>query len=95
MLNLNSISIPTTVYDSEELSQAEIYPNPATDHITIPSGSGETAFLEIRNAFGRLMNRFEVNSNQHQLDISHLPPGLYIADVRSGNKWWLGKFVKM
>ena len=91
---------PTSVEEND--AEIALYPNPATDYITInPGNEGLKHFaetdeqVEIYNSFGELV----LADVQHlgdvghliKIDVSHLPVGLYF--VRIGNR--IEKFVKM
>lgn len=92
-LDLNSI--PTSVDLHYNFSQLAIYPNPATDHITIPIEPNETATIEIRNALGRLVAQSTLHPNQRTIPVADLPAGFYLVTVESKGKRVAGRFVKM
>jgi hypothetical protein len=65
---------------------AQIYPNPATDRITIdlPQISAG-ASVSIYNVNGQQMIGTELSQDKSQLDISSLPAGFYVVKVLSNN----------
>ena len=74
---------------------AEIFPNPATDKITItiPEQTG-VSHVKLYDIKGCLWMNFEVNTNEETIDISTLPTGMYTTNISSKGKLFTGKFVK-
>ena len=81
-----------------------LYPNPAQDFITIRLAQKEMNFIKIYNISGQLTLEQEVvysfdNAEfimETKLDVSTLPTGLYIAQIRgSDNEIQIHKFLKM
>jgi hypothetical protein len=67
----------------------ELSPNPATDHITVQLNEveGNTFSARIINASGQLVeNKTLEGKDNHQLNVSQLPNGLYILSVQ-GKRW--------
>lgn len=66
-------------------STLRIYPNPATEMVTI-AGNVENATVEILDMLGRTMLERKVNdSNETKIDVSTFAPGLYIVRIRNAN----------
>jgi len=72
--NANTTSV--TVQDGE-VHWTSVYPNPATDRLTITS-SGELERIEVLDALGRAHQSIRPNESTHVLDVSSLTPGMYI-----------------
>jgi hypothetical protein len=83
--------------------QVSLYPNPATQMLTITAGE-EIRHVSVVNAAGQsfgLVTGLQSAQGSHykghsgglqmSVDISHLPPGAYMVRV---NEAWTGKFVK-
>ena len=75
-----------------------LYPNPATDYITINIKPSEGLAVEIYDILGVKMQTTPITSTSlsnwvvnFKIDVSHLPVGLYL--VKIGNR--VEKFVKM
>jgi hypothetical protein len=67
----------------EEIHTAfDIFPNPATEKVTIQSKQGEKFALELVNATGSKMDSRQNNSH-HELDIAHLQHGIYFLVIKS------------
>ena len=70
----------------------EVYPNPASDRVTIKSAS-TIENLEIYNQLGQLVKQHKVNSNLVNLDVSGLNSGIYFIKAYSSNKVSTRKLV--
>ena len=65
------------------ITNTEVYPNPATDFITI-STEIETGTIRILNLLGQEMSNYPVTGKTTSLDISELKEGIYFISVESG-----------
>lgn len=78
---------------------AILYPNPATDIISIHlNGSNENMLLDIFDATGRklITEEFIVNGDtRHEIKIRHLPAAVYFLKLRSPVRSFCEKFVKL
>ena len=79
----------------DRLSDILMYPNPATDQLTIKGASG-TGSIEIHTIQGILIKRLNVRSISEPvlLAISDVPPGIYQIIVKCDRDLWQGRFVK-
>lgn len=78
--------------NTEFLSNVElsIYPNPATDFINIGVIDADTDDLnvEIYSSSGqRVVKRILTPGEANQLDVSVLAPGMYIVQLKHGEKF--------
>lgn len=84
----------TTVLATKEAVAKEndisVYPNPATDFITIQSKSQITK-AEIFNAAGRSIN---AKLNGDKIDVRNLLPGVYILSIETKEEQFSKKFIK-
>ena len=67
------------------ISTTEVYPNPATDFITI-STEIETGTIRILNLLGQEMSNYPVSGKTTSLNISELKEGIYFISVESGTE---------
>ncbi len=81
-VNTNDIKIPET--------QISVYPNPATDQITI-SAAAQPEKVDIYNINGQLQI---TSTNRKVIDVSDLPQGVYIIKAHNGNQVQTTKFLK-
>lgn len=67
-----------------------IYPNPSSSQFFIESNSPYSldATLFIYNAFGQLKRMQKISSNVEGVEISDLPPGIYMVKVMDGKRRW-------
>jgi len=70
----------------------EIYPNPATNYISVRSPEKNIDF-EIINMAGQSILKSSTSSDQ-KLNISHLPKGTYIINATDGQRRVVEKFIK-
>ena len=68
-----------------ELSSFKIYPNPASENLTIQSASGLLGNLKITNALGKTVIEKQVRENQTTIDIQNLAAGVYMISNDEGN----------
>lgn len=66
-----------------------LYPNPATDIITLDIHSKENMVFCIYNIFGALVKSGMAKQNQNQIDTRDLSNGIYIVEIKS--KEWTEK----
>lgn len=81
--------------ESETTEQLQIYPNPATDyiHVTLAEFTGN-AGLSVYSLTGQLMINETISYNAHNtINIDNLPPAFYLVQIKSGNKYYIGKFA--
>ncbi|MGE5426589.1 MAG: T9SS type A sorting domain-containing protein [Methylococcaceae bacterium] len=79
----------TGVQNLEKENQVKIYPNPATDFVTIenPTGRTENCLLQLIDMQGRevLKNSITI-TNSYRLDLSSLTEGAYLLKLENGEK---------
>lgn len=84
----------TTVLATKEAVAEEndisVYPNPATDFITVQSKSQITK-AEIFNAAGRSIN---AKLDRDKIDVRNLLPGVYILNIETKGEQFSKKFIK-
>ncbi len=93
-LSMFKTDMPAPVVSSTDAPQPpasiRIFPNPATDAFTIATDAGSAAKnLQLFNAAGQLALQRTWRGSQMELDVRHLPGGVYFAQVE-----WDGTFVK-
>ncbi|MGZ7067799.1 MAG: T9SS type A sorting domain-containing protein, partial [Methanobacterium sp.] len=78
-----------------------IYPNPATNQITIEFELTETKniFFEIKNVLGQTITSisntaFQKGINKIEIDVSDQPSGIYILQLLNNRKSVYAKFIK-
>lgn len=86
---------PTALFDASESNGPEIYPNPASDYINVNLQDQHLNHIKIVDITGKVV--FETQSNFSastvQIPVNHLPNGVYILHLESGNQTGTKKFV--
>ena len=76
-------------------SQISIYPNPATDKITIEIAAGlASSQLSIINLNGEEVLTRQITQPKTQIDISNLPSGVYIVRLTNDKTVEVRKIIK-
>lgn len=87
------IPASTGITESTGEKLFEIYPNPATDNITISSDFEGRAELRIYSVEGKMVTQKSVQSGDN-IDLNDLQPGYYIAQLTINNQPYAsGAFV--
>jgi len=70
---------------SVEKTQVSVYPNPASGHVTVGcDGCLSDASLQLSDVLGHVLIRRTIDEPQTDIDISGLPPAVYLIRVSSG-----------
>ncbi|OWP64626.1 hypothetical protein CDA63_02380 [Hymenobacter amundsenii] len=59
-----------------------LYPNPTTDALRVEAGTAATTDFCLRDLRGQVVLQTTLRGPLHQLDLRHLPKGLYVATLR-------------
>ena len=70
----------------------QLYPNPTTDNITIETPSLST--IEISNIQGQLIKTLATSGTKTNIDVSALPCGVYVVQVKTEKGVAVKKFIK-
>ncbi|MBE0639755.1 MAG: DUF4397 domain-containing protein, partial [Bacteroidales bacterium] len=90
--NLVELTNTSSIDDIVEVSSLSIYPNPVTSFVNVNFNLKQTTEVEIElfNLLGSKMISDNLNSlsgsQQHRLDVSSLPEGLYIMVINAGDE---------
>jgi PKD repeat protein len=86
------VTSPTGIEDISLNNVFSIYPNPANDNLTIEAPQG--ASLKISTMEGLLIKSLTVIKNTTTIDVTTLPAGVYIMEVKTDKGVGVRKFVK-
>jgi hypothetical protein len=95
------IDVIVTVCMIEEVGIIEIpvgdfnlYPNPAQQYITVERESATFATIELYNAMGAYINKYETTEAKFEINVATLSAGTYFIKVTEGDKVGTKTFVK-
>jgi hypothetical protein len=81
---MREVAAPTGIDDRfKDQVGINVYPNPATNTVTLNRTNDIQSTVTICNAVGQNMLRDEVNGRSHTIDISALPAGSYYLKLQS------------
>lgn len=85
-----------TVDATQKLQNAlRVFPNPATDVLTIQSNRGMAAKrIQLCNMLGQVVANANANNKDIEIDVSSLHPGVYLLNIASGNESMVKKVIK-
>jgi hypothetical protein len=75
----------------ENNSSFTVFPNPATNNITVTWKNADVKTLTLRDASGRTVRTYNVSGTQAQLSLDKLETGVYF--LHEVNKWYAQKIV--
>jgi hypothetical protein len=91
----NGCGLITKVNDISIQPRGFIYPNPATDKITVKiSEAVKETNLEIFDLEGQKLITVQITEPKSTIDISNLPNGVYIVRLADDKTVEVGKIVK-
>ncbi len=89
------IGTPTIINNlNAKALEAELFPNPATDLLTIKTEASTNGSISISNSIGQVLLQQSLDDNKTNIDIKTLPSGLYYAIIKGENGSIVKKFVK-
>jgi len=96
-LNGSSVYAGTivTINNIEKGQTISLYPNPASQSLTLNIEGGIDEIITIKNSDGRIIYTAQYNNNANTIDISNFETGIYIIEVDNKYKSRQLKFVKI
>jgi hypothetical protein len=78
------ISVPVI---PDNFVSVHVYPNPATDNVTISLSSHEGGIIDIYSITGNLLRESMIEKGSHTaiINVSGLSSGIYLVRIQSGN----------
>jgi len=86
------IAISTPVYTNTS-TPLSIYPNPAKSQVHIKWSVTEPAILRLSDISGKIIRTEKLINGMTDINIDHLPKGLYIIQLQAGQNLATGKLV--
>lgn len=87
-------SSANNVQEFNEFNKVQIYPNPATDRITISTAETQNAQMQIYDMVGKCVLTSNLKDGTTDIDVSMLPKGIYVVDVSGNNETYQVKLIK-
>lgn len=72
-----------------------IWPNPATDRISLINIADTQAWVECIDMNGKVLIHKQINPNNSTLDVSGLEPGQYVLRIKTSSRTYVRKFQKV
>jgi len=93
---MDSTYVPVNLPKEFSLKSAEIYPNPANNHIYLSTQGSDwsNAQVDFYNSSGASLKRLKLNTNLEYFDTSELSEGMYVVRLTKGNRTECIRFVK-
>ncbi|MCA1761966.1 MAG: T9SS type A sorting domain-containing protein, partial [Flavobacteriales bacterium] len=63
----------------------QVYPNPTRNTLTVVHTTPGIR-VSVINALGQVVKTTRLSATPAQVDVQHLPPGLYLLQLTDGNK---------
>ncbi len=92
---VNIVGTPTLGTLGQNAQNATIYPNPATDILTIKIAPNAYNTMAITNVTGQTILQLPLNEQANSIDIKSLPKGLYYVTLRGENGTKVQKLIKL
>ena len=93
MLTIDVIPQGTTgINENELLNQIKTYPNPVINYLTIETPPQST--IKISSIQGQLIKTLATSGSKINVDVSSLPCGVYLVEVRTEKGVAVKKFIK-
>ncbi len=72
----------------------QLYPNPASDQLTLDFGKEIEGTIQIMNANGRQVRSINISGFNQTIDVSDLTTGFYFLSINTENNQLIEKFIK-
>ena len=68
----------------EAVNSLNVSPNPATSAVTITTDHSGNGVLQLTNLSGQVVHAQQMTDGADLIDVSHLPPGIYLLHYSDG-----------
>lgn len=91
-----TVNYPTEIGNIENKGNIKVFPNPASNTLTIQSGNYTIKDICIYNLTGYMVIHQSTNQREVKMDISSLPGGIYLYTISAGEEEdvFIGKLLK-
>lgn len=73
----------TTVDELPTTSGSTLFPNPATERLSVELNSQSKARLLLQDVLGRIMLELQMEESRQDIDVGHLPAGMYFLTIET------------
>lgn len=91
----NIIGWPAGIATLSADNKMELYPNPATNQLTIKTLHGDYSSLAIMSSVGNTVMQHEITGISTSIDVASLPAGIYYITLKGTGGVTVGRFVKL
>ena len=91
---LKSDLVATSIKDNF-INDIQMYPNPATNEITVQISSLKGFTVELRTETGALLQKEKTEGTLHRINLSNLSNGVYFVTVKTDNFYYTRKIMKL
>ena len=92
--SIRCIRNATTGKESHTSTPLQLFPNPTRDKLRFSKTEADVHEVVIYNAFGQALRRERLSPNQTSIDVSDLPAGLYLLELRSERTTTTARWLK-
>ena len=78
----------------ETANNIKMYPNPTNNFVTVEINDLTNAKLQVLDITGKILMNQALNANSNNVDVQHLPSGMYLFKVSSNEGTSTGKIIK-
>jgi sugar lactone lactonase YvrE len=92
---IRKVTNVTAVSDADPEAKIAIFPNPASDQITIHLPASQYTSLAISNSVGVVVVNQVISQSDMQVDLAAMPPGIYFVALHSQDGVVRKKFTRL
>ena len=90
---LDNSCIPLSVSNTAKSNPIQIYPNPATQQITIESSSTSRLHYQIKTVLGKVLGQGSSTHSKTTVDLTDYAPGVYLVLIDQGGERYMKKVL--
>jgi hypothetical protein len=90
----STLPILTTNEQSRSSTNLKLFPNPATDFLTIQLPGNKNSIVSICDVLGHELLKTIMNNEHNSINISNLPSGIYMLKAETSTETSISKFIK-
>ena len=92
-INDGVVILDMTEHISKQM-QLKVYPNPTDNVVTVELGKAQEFSVTVLNQLGQVLYSQKAKSNSSQVQLGHLPAGIYYLHIHDGQQTAVQKVVK-